>query len=171
MPVTRANTTNHEHFEASGSRTEGGRAGRRRRRRTRHQHGQTPPSDQPQSRLQQILNPGNLLRRLLPSSSLFNSDSQPSWIHKAGQNNLYFADKIVETVALCWAWVNLHCLQFIELLEVQGETLPLRSNQFFHHENHPRSLLCWKSHVATKRKVYTVVPLGAMLWDDFYLNI
>ncbi|TNM86931.1 hypothetical protein fugu_007161 [Takifugu bimaculatus] len=79
QPVPRTSTNNHVQFEASSSRTEGGGSGRRRRRsRTRHQHGQTPPSDQPQSRVQQILNPGNLLRRLLPSSSLFNSDSHPS---------------------------------------------------------------------------------------------
>ncbi|XP_011615704.1 receptor-type tyrosine-protein phosphatase V-like [Takifugu rubripes] len=78
QPVPRTSTNNHVQFEASSSRTEGGGSGRRRRSRTRHQHGQTPPSDQPQSRVQQILNPGNLLRRLLPSSPLFNSDSHPS---------------------------------------------------------------------------------------------
>lgn len=55
--------------------------GSRPRRRRRH-HGQTPPSDQPQSTVQQILHPGNLLRRLLPSSSPFKSDSQASWAKK-----------------------------------------------------------------------------------------
>ena len=55
----------------------GSRAGRRRH----HHHRQTPPSDQPQSTVQQILHPGNLLRRLLPSSSLFNSGSHASWAH------------------------------------------------------------------------------------------
>lgn len=81
QPVPRTSTNNHIQVEASSSRTEGGGLGRRRRRRRRkrtgHQHGQT--SDQPQSRVQQILNPGNLLRRLLPSSMLFSSDSHPSW--------------------------------------------------------------------------------------------
>ncbi|XP_076597702.1 receptor-type tyrosine-protein phosphatase V-like isoform X1 [Chaetodon auriga] len=52
----------------------GNRAGRRRH----HHHRQTTPSDQPQNAVQQILHPGNLLRRLLPSSSLFNSGSHTS---------------------------------------------------------------------------------------------
>ncbi|XP_044067860.1 receptor-type tyrosine-protein phosphatase V-like isoform X2 [Siniperca chuatsi] len=52
----------------------GNRAGRRRH----HHHRQTPPSDQPQNTVQQILHPRNLLRRLLPSSSLFKPDSHAS---------------------------------------------------------------------------------------------
>lgn len=101
-PVPRTSTNNHVQVEASSSRTEGAGSGRRRRRRrTRHQHGQTPPSDQPQSRVQQILNPGNLLRRLLPSSLLFNSDSHPSW--KQSWTKPCFANKTVETAipAVC----------------------------------------------------------------------
>ncbi|XP_045912853.1 receptor-type tyrosine-protein phosphatase V-like [Micropterus dolomieu] len=47
-------------------------------RRRHHHHRQTPPSDPPQNTLQQILHPGNLLRRLLPSSSLFNPGSHAS---------------------------------------------------------------------------------------------
>ncbi|XP_063320962.1 receptor-type tyrosine-protein phosphatase V-like [Pelmatolapia mariae] len=38
----------------------------------RHQPRQKPAADPPQNTMQQILNPGNLLRRLLPSSSLLN---------------------------------------------------------------------------------------------------
>ncbi|XP_041802364.1 receptor-type tyrosine-protein phosphatase V-like [Chelmon rostratus] len=56
------------------SSAQGNRAGRRRRR----HHRQTTPSDQPQNAVQQILHPGKLLRRLLPSSSLFNSGSHTS---------------------------------------------------------------------------------------------
>lgn len=55
--------------------------GNRARRRRRRHHRQTLPSDQPQSTVQQILHPGNLLRRLLPSSSLFKSNSHTSWAH------------------------------------------------------------------------------------------
>lgn len=61
--------------EPHSSSSQGDRA--RRRRRHRHHH-QTPPSNQPATTVQQILHPGNLLRRLLPSSSLFNSDSHTS---------------------------------------------------------------------------------------------
>lgn len=88
LQVPRASINNHVQGEASSSRTEGGQVGRRKRR-TRHHPRQTPPSDQPQSRVQQILNPGNLLRRLLPSSPLFNSHSQTSWKYKAGLKNIY----------------------------------------------------------------------------------
>lgn len=56
------------------STAQGNRAGRRRH----HHHRQTPPSNQPQNTVQQTLNPGNLLRRLLPSSSLFKSGSHTS---------------------------------------------------------------------------------------------
>lgn len=52
--------------------------GNRTRRRRRRHHRQTPPSSQPQSPVQHILNPANLLRRLLPSSSLFNSGANAS---------------------------------------------------------------------------------------------
>lgn len=81
LHIPRASISNHVQAEASSFRTEGDRARRkkRRKRRTRHHSGQTSPSDQPQTIVQQILNPGNLLRRLLPSSPLFNSDSQTSW--------------------------------------------------------------------------------------------
>lgn len=74
--VPRASITNHVQGEGSSSRTQQGQTGRRKRR-TRHHAGQTPMVVQPQSRVQQILNPGNFLRRLLPSSP-FNSDSQTS---------------------------------------------------------------------------------------------
>lgn len=50
----------------------GNRAGRR-----RHHHHRQP--DQSQNTIQQILHPGNLLRRLLPSSSQFNPGSHTSW--------------------------------------------------------------------------------------------
>lgn len=83
LQIPRAGINNHVQGETSGSRTERSRAGRRKRR-AQHHAGQTPLVVQPQSRVQQILNPGNLLRRLLPSSPLFNSDSQTSWKHKAG---------------------------------------------------------------------------------------
>lgn len=76
LQVPRASITTPVQGEGSSSRTEQGRTGRRKRR-TQHHAGQTPPAVQPQSRVQQILNPGNLLRRLLPSST-FNSDSQTS---------------------------------------------------------------------------------------------
>ncbi|XP_016532028.1 receptor-type tyrosine-protein phosphatase V-like isoform X1 [Poecilia formosa] len=46
----------------------------RRRRRTSSQ--QQPPADQPQNTLQQIFKPGNLLRRLIPSLSQMNPNSQ-----------------------------------------------------------------------------------------------
>ncbi|XP_023278548.1 receptor-type tyrosine-protein phosphatase V-like isoform X1 [Seriola lalandi dorsalis] len=52
----------------------GDRTGRRRR----HRHRQKPPPDPPQNTIQQILHPGNLLRRLLPSSSPFNPGSHSS---------------------------------------------------------------------------------------------
>ncbi|XP_010740387.3 receptor-type tyrosine-protein phosphatase V isoform X1 [Larimichthys crocea] len=65
---------NHHNQELPHSSSSQGRRGRRRR---HHRH-QTPPSDQPQNTVQQILHPGNLLRRLLPSSSLFNSGSHTS---------------------------------------------------------------------------------------------
>lgn len=58
--------------QSSSSR--GGRDGRRRH----HHHRQAPASDRPQNAVQQILHPGNLLRRLLPSSSPFNSGSHTS---------------------------------------------------------------------------------------------
>ena len=45
---------------------QGERAGRRRQ----HRHRQKPPSEPQQNTIQQMLHPGNLLRRLLPSSSL-----------------------------------------------------------------------------------------------------
>ncbi|XP_030590250.1 receptor-type tyrosine-protein phosphatase V-like [Archocentrus centrarchus] len=50
----------------------------RSRRRSRHPQGQTPLADPPQNTIQQILNPGKLLRRLLPSSSLLNPATHPS---------------------------------------------------------------------------------------------
>lgn len=56
--------------------------GNRTRRRRRRHHRQTPPSSQPQSPVQHILNPANLLRRLLPSSSLFSSGANASWAKK-----------------------------------------------------------------------------------------
>ncbi|XP_054902041.1 receptor-type tyrosine-protein phosphatase V-like isoform X1 [Poeciliopsis prolifica] len=46
------------------------------RRRRRHSSQQKPPADQPQNTLQQIFKPGNLLRRLIPSLSQMNPDSQ-----------------------------------------------------------------------------------------------
>lgn len=52
-----------------------GRTGRRRH----HHHRQSFPAEQPSNTAQQLLHPGNLLRRLLPSSSLFNSGSHASW--------------------------------------------------------------------------------------------
>lgn len=69
--------------------------GNRPRRRRRH-HGQTPPSDQPQSTVQQILHPGNLLRRLLPSSSLFKSDSQAPWAKSSKTRNCWVKQKKVK---------------------------------------------------------------------------
>ncbi|XP_043985913.1 receptor-type tyrosine-protein phosphatase V-like isoform X2 [Gambusia affinis] len=45
-------------------------------RRRRHRSQQKPPADQPQNTLQQIFKPGNLLRRLIPSLSQINPDSQ-----------------------------------------------------------------------------------------------
>lgn len=53
------------------------RSGRRRH----HHRREKPLPEPPQSTIQQILRPGNLLRRLLPSSSLFNSGSHTSWTH------------------------------------------------------------------------------------------
>ncbi|XP_026188773.1 receptor-type tyrosine-protein phosphatase eta-like isoform X2 [Mastacembelus armatus] len=47
-------------------------------RRTQHRHREKPPPDPPQNTIQKILYPVNLLRRLLPSSSLFNTGSHPS---------------------------------------------------------------------------------------------
>ncbi|XP_042347865.1 receptor-type tyrosine-protein phosphatase V-like isoform X2 [Plectropomus leopardus] len=58
-------------------RSSSGRGSRTGRRRHHHQR-QTPPSDQPQNTVQQIFHPGKLLRRLLPSSSLFNPGSHAS---------------------------------------------------------------------------------------------
>ncbi|XP_035500243.1 receptor-type tyrosine-protein phosphatase V-like [Scophthalmus maximus] len=52
----------------------GERTGRSRQ----HRHRQKPPADPPQNTIQQILHPGNLLRRLLPSSSLLNPGSNTS---------------------------------------------------------------------------------------------
>ncbi|XP_034551999.1 receptor-type tyrosine-protein phosphatase V-like [Notolabrus celidotus] len=52
----------------------GDRSGRRRH----HHHRQVLPSDQPQNTMQQILHPGNLLRRILPSSSMFYPSSHKS---------------------------------------------------------------------------------------------
>lgn len=66
--------------EPHSSSPQGDRTTRRRRRHHHHHHHhQTPPSNQPATTVQQILHPGNLLRRLLPASSLFNSDSHTSW--------------------------------------------------------------------------------------------
>lgn len=45
----------------------------------RHQPRQKPAADPPQNTMQQILNPGNLLRRLLPSSSLLNPATHFNW--------------------------------------------------------------------------------------------
>ncbi|KAK2851581.1 hypothetical protein Q5P01_007857 [Channa striata] len=53
---------------------QGGRSGRRRR----YRQGENPLPDPPQNTIQQILHPGNLLRRLLPSSSRFNPGSHNS---------------------------------------------------------------------------------------------
>ncbi|XP_027881037.1 receptor-type tyrosine-protein phosphatase V-like isoform X1 [Xiphophorus couchianus] len=47
-----------------------------RRRRQRHSSQHKPPADQPQNTLQQIFKPGNLLRRLIPSLSQMNPNSQ-----------------------------------------------------------------------------------------------
>ncbi|XP_076022652.1 receptor-type tyrosine-protein phosphatase V-like [Genypterus blacodes] len=49
--------------------------GRGDRDRRRHRHHQQTPSVQPQSPVQNMFNPGNLLRRLLPSSTQFNPGS------------------------------------------------------------------------------------------------
>nr|XP_020485270.1 receptor-type tyrosine-protein phosphatase V-like [Labrus bergylta] len=65
------NHPSQERLHSSSGR--GDRAGRRRH----HHHRQMPPSDQPQNTMQQILHPGNLLRRLLPSS-VFNPGSHNS---------------------------------------------------------------------------------------------
>ncbi|XP_053173955.1 receptor-type tyrosine-protein phosphatase V-like [Scomber japonicus] len=67
-PQTQGATSNINHaldgpHSSSGPRD---RTGRRRH----HHHRQKPPSDQPQNTMQKILHPGNLLRRLLPSSSV-----------------------------------------------------------------------------------------------------
>lgn len=69
-----SNVNHHVQDRPHSSTARDSRAGRRRH----HHHRQTPPSDQPQSTVQQILHPGNLLRRLLPSSSVFNSGSHTS---------------------------------------------------------------------------------------------
>ncbi|XP_074500056.1 receptor-type tyrosine-protein phosphatase V-like [Sebastes fasciatus] len=69
-----SNINHHIQDQPHGSSGRGGRAGRRRH---RHQR-QTAPSDQPLNTMQQILHPGMLLRRLLPSSSLFNPGSNAS---------------------------------------------------------------------------------------------
>lgn len=53
-----------------------GRGGRGRRK--HHHHRQKTPSDQQQSTTQHVLHPANLLRRLLPSSTLFSSGSHTS---------------------------------------------------------------------------------------------
>lgn len=58
------------HTNISTQQSEPSSQGNRTRRR-RRSHQQTPPSSQTQSPVQQILNPANLLRRLLPSSSRF----------------------------------------------------------------------------------------------------
>lgn len=49
----------------------------RSQRRSRHHQGQKLLLQPPQSAIQKILNPGNLLRRLLPSSSLLNPATHP----------------------------------------------------------------------------------------------
>ncbi|XP_033485613.1 receptor-type tyrosine-protein phosphatase V-like isoform X1 [Epinephelus lanceolatus] len=75
-PIQRAGSNINHNIQDQPHRSSGrgGQAGRRRR----HRQRQTPPADQPQNTMQQILNPGKLLRRLLPSSSLFNPGSHAS---------------------------------------------------------------------------------------------
>ncbi|KAG7228218.1 hypothetical protein INR49_013381 [Caranx melampygus] len=70
--IQEASSNINHHTQPHGS--GGDRTGRRRR----HRRRQKPPPELPQSTIQQVLNPGNLLRRLLPSSSSFNPGSQPS---------------------------------------------------------------------------------------------
>lgn len=65
------------HTNISTQQSEPSSQGNRTRRR-RRSHRQTPPSSQTQTPVQQILNPANLLRRLLPSSSRFSSDANAS---------------------------------------------------------------------------------------------
>ncbi|CAI5647892.1 receptor-type tyrosine-protein phosphatase V [Oreochromis niloticus] len=62
------NTNNSIHDRPQSSSARRARSGRSRH----HQHRQKPAADPPQNTMQQILNPGNLLRRLIPSSSLLN---------------------------------------------------------------------------------------------------
>ncbi|XP_068997264.1 receptor-type tyrosine-protein phosphatase V-like isoform X1 [Embiotoca jacksoni] len=71
-----ASVSANHHFQdrSQSSSGRGERAGRRRH----HRHRQKPPADQPQNTLQQILHPGNLLRRLLPSSFQLNPASHTS---------------------------------------------------------------------------------------------
>ncbi|XP_029363253.1 receptor-type tyrosine-protein phosphatase V-like isoform X1 [Echeneis naucrates] len=70
-PQIQGAATNNNHRHQERPHTSGGdRTGRRRRR-----HRQEPPPDPPQNTIQQILHPGNLLRRLLPSSTPFNPGS------------------------------------------------------------------------------------------------
>ncbi|XP_058499119.1 receptor-type tyrosine-protein phosphatase V-like [Solea solea] len=61
----------HNPDQPHGSSGRGERTGRRRH----HRHGQKSPPEPPQNTIQQMLHPGNLLRRLLPSSSLLNPGS------------------------------------------------------------------------------------------------
>ncbi|XP_035014538.1 receptor-type tyrosine-protein phosphatase V [Hippoglossus stenolepis] len=62
---------NHPVQDQPQSSGQGERTGRRRQ----HRQRQKPPSEPQQNTIQQMLHPGNLLRRLLPSSSLLNPGS------------------------------------------------------------------------------------------------
>ncbi|KAM9855949.1 receptor-type tyrosine-protein phosphatase V-like isoform 3-T4 [Aulostomus maculatus] len=69
-------TSNVNHIQDRRPRSSGpGDQGERRR---SHTNGRKPSSDQPQNTLQQIFHPGNLIRRLLPSSSPLTSGSHTS---------------------------------------------------------------------------------------------
>lgn len=69
------NTNNSIHDRPQSSSARRARSGRSRH----HQHRQKPAADPPQNTMQQILNPGNLLRRLIPSSSLLNPATHFNW--------------------------------------------------------------------------------------------
>ncbi|XP_029291674.1 receptor-type tyrosine-protein phosphatase V-like [Cottoperca gobio] len=69
-----SNINHHIQDQPHSSSGQRSRAGRSRH----HRHRQTAPSDQPQNAMQQILNPGKLLRWLLPSSSPFNPGAHAS---------------------------------------------------------------------------------------------
>ncbi|XP_040910877.1 receptor-type tyrosine-protein phosphatase V-like isoform X2 [Toxotes jaculatrix] len=76
-PQTQGASSNINHHIQDRPHSSSGRGDRTGRRR-HHHHRQKPPPDPPQNTIQQILHPGNLLRRLLPSSSLFNPGSHTS---------------------------------------------------------------------------------------------